>query len=173
MAREPTAASSQPKGCAPTPRVRLTATSEGRIAALARPSNAPRVDAQALKGNLGDPWVPINRGKGDSSSLTVSGNGFDYRIAQRILFNNRELKRPLALKQLPGEKNRDTEIHMAVLVRGQGKTEGLHERVIPLPQSIAAHLSFDADEDDDKDCDGPFVRQALSGHGPSGQRATE
>ncbi len=24
-----------------------------------------------------------------------------------------------------------------------------------------------------QDCDGPFVRQALSGHGPSGQRATE
>ncbi len=130
-------------------RVRLTATSEGRIAALARPANAPRVDAQALKGNLGDPWVPINLGKGDPSSLTVSGNGFDYRLAQRIMFN-RELKRPLALKQLPGEKNRDTEIHMAVLVRGQGKTEGLHERVIPLPQSIAAHLSLDADEDDDK-----------------------
>ena len=36
---------------------------------------------------------------------------------------------------------------MAVLVRGQGKTEGLHERVIPLPHTIVADLPFDADEE--------------------------
>ena len=128
-------------------RVRLTYTTEARIAALIRPANTPRVDAQALKGNLGDPWVPINLGKGESSSLTVSSNGFDYRLAQRILFDA-ELKKPLALKSLPGEDSQtDSEIHMAVLVRGQGKTEGLHERIIPLPGSVSASLSFDADDD--------------------------
>ena len=129
-------------------RVRLTAQAAARIAALVRPANTPRVDAQALKGNLGDPWVPINLDKSISSSLTVSGNGFDYRLAQRILFD-RELKKPLALKALPGENDHDSEIHMAVLVRGQGKTEGLHERVIPLPGSVSSHLSSDAEEDDD------------------------
>jgi CRISPR system Cascade subunit CasA len=128
-------------------RVRLTATEQGRLAALARPANAPRVASQALKGNLGDPWVPINQGKGDRSSLTVSGNGFDYRLAQRILCEL-ELKRPLSMKELPGEHGDDSEIHMAVLVRGQGKTEGLHERVIPLPGSVAAYLSFDEEEPD-------------------------
>ena len=128
-------------------RVRLTTTAGGRIAALVRPANKPRVDAQVLKGNLGDPWVPINIGKSDPSALTVSGSGFDYRLAQRILFGN-DMKRPLALLWLPGEKRRDTEIHMAVLVRGQGKTEGLHDRVIPLPSSISARLSFDDDDDD-------------------------
>ena len=128
-------------------RVRLTATAEGRIAALVRPADKPRVDAQALKGNLGDPWVPINLGKSDPSALTVGGSGFDYRLAQRILFGT-DLKWPLALKKLPGEERCDTEIHMAVLVRGQGKTDGLHERIIPLPGEIAARLSFD-DQDED------------------------
>ena len=113
-------------------RVRLTVTAAGRLAALSRPANTPRVDAKALKGNLGDPWVPINLGKANPSALTVSGNGFDYRLAQRILFGQ-DLLKPLALKPLPEEKDQDTEVHMAVLVRGQGKTEGLHERVIPLP----------------------------------------
>ena len=128
-------------------RVRLISTAEARIAALIRPANTPRVNAQALKGNLGDPWVPINLGKGNSSSLTVSSNGFDYRLAQRILFDA-ELKKPLALKNLRGEnRHDDSEIHMAVLVRGQGKTEGLHERVVPLPGSVSASLSFDADDD--------------------------
>ena len=127
-------------------RVRLTVTAPGRFAALSRAANTPRVDAHALKGNLGDPWVPINLGKANPSALTVSGNGFDYRLAQRILFGQ-DLLKPLALKPLPEEKDRDTEIHMAVLVRGQGKTEGLHERVIPLPHTIVADLPFDADEE--------------------------
>ena len=131
-------------------RVRLIATAASRTAALVRPANTPRVDAKALKGNLGDPWVPINLGKDDASSLTVSSNGFDYRLAQRILFDT-ELKKPLALKELPEENHHDdSEIHMAVLVRGQGKTEGLHERIIPLPGSVSAYLSFDTDEDDDQ-----------------------
>ena len=130
-------------------RVRLTAVENGKLEALYRKADTPRVDAQALKGNVGDPWVPINLSKGDPSSLTVSGNGFDYRLAQRILFE-RELRTPLALKELHGEKRLDSEIHMAALVRGQGKTEGLHERIIPLPRSLAAYLPFDADEDDDQ-----------------------
>ncbi len=126
-------------------RVRLTVSREDRLAALARPANASRVAAKAQKGNLGDPWTPVNQGKDEPSSLTVSGNGFDYRLAQRILFE-RELKGPLSLKLLPGENGRDSEIHMTVLVRGQGKTEGLHERIIPLPESVAPYLQFDEGE---------------------------
>ena len=128
-------------------RVRLTATEKNLLAALSRPANTPRVAARTLKGNLGDPWTPVNLGEGDPSSLTVSGSGFNYRLAQRILFEL-ELKKPLSMKELPGEHGGDSEIHMVVLVRGQGKTEGLHERVIPLPGSVAAHLSFDEEEPD-------------------------
>ena len=126
-------------------RVRLTAPTKGQIAASTRPANSQRVDAQAWKGNLGDPWVPINLGKADQSALTVSGNGFDYRLAQRILFDSTSMKRPLALKPLRGEEQDDCEIHMTVLVRGQGKTEGLHERIIPLPRSV--RIPFEDDED--------------------------
>ena len=126
-------------------RVRLTATGKGRLAALARPAKTPRVAAQALKGNLGDPWTPVNLSKSAPSSLTVGGNGFNYRLAQLILFE-RKLKKPLSLKTLPGENRLDSEVHMGVLVRGQGKTEGLHERIIPLPESVAPYLQFDEDE---------------------------
>ena len=94
--------------------------------------------------------MPINLGKGGQSSLTVSANGFDYRLAQRILSNRRELTKPLSLRELPGEREQDSEIHMSVLVRGQGKTEGLHERVIPLSYSVAVRL-FDSDDEDDWD----------------------
>ncbi len=138
-------------------RVRLTTGPEGRIRALGLPANKTRVQARALKGNLGDPWVPINLGKGGQSSLTVSANGFDYRLAQRILFNRRELTKPLSLRELPGERGQDSEIHMTVLVRGQGKTEGLHERVIPLSYSVAVRL-FDSDDEDDWDNKLPLAK---------------
>ena len=127
-------------------RLRLTAaTADGRITAVVRPANVPRVEAQAWKGNLGDPWVPINRDSAVASALTVSGNGFDYRLAQRILFGQ-SMTRPVALKPVPGEENEDSQIHMMVLVRGQGKTQGLHERVIPMPSQIAAQLTFEEDD---------------------------
>ena len=121
-------------------RLRLTATPQGRIRALKRPSHHARIDAAALKGNVSDPWVPINRGKGEGTALTVSGAGFDYRLARQILLDRRAFKAPIALRELNDERDRDGEIHMAVLVRGQGKTEGLHERIIPLPRSIAMRL---------------------------------
>ena len=128
-------------------RVRLGGDAETSVHAWARPTGKQRVNASHLKGNLGDPWVPIkSRG---AAALTVSGSGFDYKLAQRILFGNREFRRPLSIRALPGEKDRDSEFHMAVLVRGQGKTEGLHERVIPLPQSGAAEFDSVIEGDDE------------------------
>ena len=129
-------------------RIRLTATADGRIAALKRTSKHARIDAAALKGNLSDPWVPINAAKGEATALTVSSTGFDYRLAQRILLDHKALKPPIALRELPHEHGLDSEIHMAVLVRGQGKTEGLHERIIPLPHSIAIRMRYDEGQEE-------------------------
>ena len=140
-------------------RIRLDIDRDGGLRAAGRPSNRTRVDAQALKGNLADPWVPVDRTREGAPALTVGAGGFDYRLAQRILLQRGELRPPLALKCLGGEESRDSEIHMAVLVRGQGKTEGLHERTIPLPCSIAAQLAAESDPDDDDD---PMPLAALS-----------
>lgn len=132
-------------------RIRLEYRSGRGLRAVDRRSKRARVDAQALKGNLADPWVPVDRTKEGAPALTVGANGFDYRLAQRILLQHREFRSPLALKDLCEERDRNSEIHMAVLVRGQGKTEGLHERTIPLPYSIAAQLAVEPDPDDDDD----------------------
>ena len=128
-------------------RIRLATDRNGRLAVLGRPSNKPRVDARLQKGNLADPWIPIK--KDEASALTVSANGFDYRLAQRILLQYGELQPPVALKELPGEAEQDSEIHMVVLVRGQGKTEGLHERTVKLPHSIRDQFLFELDPDND------------------------
>lgn len=138
-------------------RLRLTAGGAGEIRALRRPSKRARTAAQALEGNLADPWTPLKRA--EASALTVRPGGFDYRLAQRILLRRNEFLPPLALADIEGERERDSEIHMAVTVRGQGKTEGLYERIIPLPRSIAEQLAADPDSDDG---DEPRPLAALS-----------
>lgn len=130
-------------------RVRLVRTDEGAVEAWVRPAMKPRTDAKAFLGNLGDPWVPLDLRKSPPTALTVGSGGFDYRLLQRVLFRSGESRKPLAFKPLPGESGRDAELHFAALVRGQGKTEGFHERVIPLPAAVALRFERDADEGDE------------------------
>ena len=133
-------------------RIRLDPGRDGRLRAVGMGSKFTRVDAKALNGNLADPWVPIvlDPEKG-APALTVGPGGFDYRLAQRILLQPGEIQSPLSMEELCGERGRDSEIHMAVLVRGPGKTEGLHERTIPLPYSIAEQLAVEPDPNNDDD----------------------
>ena len=84
-----------------------------------------------LNGLTGDPWTPID--VGDSKALTVSGSGFDYRLIHRILFGD-DLQMPPAAERSDSEHEAEQAYLIAMtLVRGQGKTEGLHRRVIPIP----------------------------------------
>ena len=130
-------------------RVRLIEAGHGSLAARVRPAAKRRTDAKAFFGNVGDPWIPLDLRKDPPTALTVGGGGFDYRLVQRILFRGGESRKPLALGALPGESGKNSQIHLAALVRGQGKTEGFHERVIPLPASVQLSVGADPDDDDE------------------------
>ncbi len=102
---------------------------DGRLFARTRPSETPRVDAQGTNGNVGDPWIPLDaRG----AALTVGGAGFDYRLLARLVSVGAGGH---AAAQRPRRDDPPGDILLAadVLVRGQGKTDGLHERQIPIP----------------------------------------
>jgi CRISPR system Cascade subunit CasA len=107
-------------------RVRLRRDPTGRIAAWGKPSTGPRVaPSKDLKGNLGDAFTPI--GIAEGAALTVGGGGFDYRLVARLLDNT--LFTPcVAMQPRSDDPAEGTWLRMAVLVRGQGKTEGVHER---------------------------------------------
>ena len=130
-------------------RVRLIEAGHGSLEARVRPAAKRRTDAKAFFGNVGDPWIPLDLRKDPPTALTVGGGGFDYRLVQRILFRGGESRKPLALGALPGESGKNSQIHLAALVRGQGKTEGFHERVIPLPASVQLSVGADPDDDDE------------------------
>ena len=115
-------------------RMRLMLDAQGHITAWGRPTEAARVAMpKEAKGNLGDAWTPI--GTKENAALTVGSFGFDYRLVQRLL-NRQEFSRPAAMNMDDMDPDSDVWLHAAVLVRGQGKTEGLHERWLLLPREV-------------------------------------
>lgn len=107
-------------------RIRLRA-GRGGIEALAAGSKCARVAAAELKGKTNDPWAPV---KADgSTSVTPTGAGFGYRQMTRLL-DTATVTAPL-LAQLHAEDDREgLSIVANGLVRGSGKTEGLHRRAV-------------------------------------------
>lgn len=116
-------------------RLRLVRDAEGGITAWSRPSEGPRVAVpKTAAGDLGDAWTPVAGG----TALTVGPAGFDYRLMTRLLTLG-EFTLPAAMDLPPGYRG-DVWLHAAVLVRGQGKTEGLHERWLPIPAAARRAL---------------------------------
>lgn len=108
-------------------RIRLTHTSDGTIVGLAAGSKCARVAAAETKGKTGDPWAPM---KADgSSSHTPTGAGFGYRQIANLL-DGKKITLPLLAAPHAGDDQAALSIVAAALVRGQGKTEGLHRRTV-------------------------------------------
>ena len=80
---------------------------------------------------MGDPWTPINQK--ESKVLTLAAGGFTYkRVTEYLTSANWE--HPILLKPTPSEQRSPKTIQLVAraIVRGQGKTEGYHERIIPI-----------------------------------------
>lgn len=113
-------------------RVRLTRGARGVEARMA-PSECPRVKAPAELLSSGDPWTPVN--KADGKPLTASAKGFHYSVVHKLLLSG-EFAPPPSMAE-----GTNKHLFMAqALVRGQGKTEGFHERVVPIPPEIVWQL---------------------------------
>jgi CRISPR system Cascade subunit CasA len=109
-------------------RVRFT-TEDGALVMYSRATKVPRTAAKDLKGATGDVWTPLKK---TGEALTVSREGFGYKRLAELLFS-------ADWQQCPAQLVRAEDGHTPVLiaralVRGQGKTEGLHERVVPIPE---------------------------------------
>ena len=116
-------------------RIRLSLREDGTLYGIRASSKAARVEGKDLKGRTGDPWVPVNR-KRDNLPLTLAAGGFTYKRVTEYL--SADWGSPLLLRPRPSEQNSsETRLVARAMVRGQGKTEGYHERVIPLrPRTV-------------------------------------
>ena len=114
-------------------RIRLHAGAAGRLHATRATSKGERVRAKQLNGRTGDPWTPVNQKEG--KALTLANGGLTYK---RILdyFLSPDWEQP-PLSGLSSSESRSSQEMMLVargMVRGMGKTEGYHERTIPLKE---------------------------------------
>ena len=111
-------------------RVRLRAGEDGRLYAIRTSSKAARIEGKDAKGRTGDPWTPHNPNR-DGLPLTLAAGGFNYKRVTEYLIN---WERPDLLKPTAIEERSDETMQLVAraMVRGQGKTEGYFERVIPV-----------------------------------------
>ena len=117
-------------------RIRLIKNIE-QISCLRTNTKASRIlAADDLNGRTGDPWTPVEK-KG-VKALTLGESGFTYELIQQLLLGE-EYATPIALEFQQDEQDGAFLICQA-LVRGQGKTDGLHRRVIPIPPTVTAKL---------------------------------
>lgn len=120
-------------------RIRLVRHGDG-IGALLRPTETARIAAADFKGDLGDPWAPVDSVAG--TAVTIPAAGFDYRRVVKILTDRKGL--PAALRPAADGSEDNLDLEFSVLVRGQGRTDGLHQRIVSIPRALADGLE---DED--------------------------
>ena len=117
-------------------RIRLRSELGGKLYGIKATSKAARIEAKGLNGKTGDPWAPINQKEG--KSLTLSVGGFTYKRTVEYLIPS-DWKYPTLLELTQSEQLTTQRMQLVAraMVRGQGKTEGYYERIIPLRTKIS------------------------------------
>ena len=111
-------------------RVRLQLNAASDLRALRTRSKVARVEAKSLNGLTGDPWALIDhRDKKGDKVLTLPAGGFNYKRVTEYL-TSADYARPLLLRPTEAERQSPEPLELVAraMVRGQGKTEGYHER---------------------------------------------
>ena len=116
-------------------RVRLV--KEDCIKARLIGSKAPRVAAKDLNGVTGDPWMPVDIPQ--AKALTIGARGFDYKLSVQLLLGDKYTK-PIAQTWLASDDTDGVKLIAQGVARGQGKTEGYHERRIPISRRVRQAL---------------------------------
>lgn len=118
-------------------RVRLAAP-QGRIQAHVAGSKVARIAAKETNGITGDAWTPIETAKG--KALTLSRNGFEYKLMSELLASDGyTLGAAWRLDGWPQDAT--LQVIAQATVRGQGKTEGYHERRVPISPKLRRLLT--------------------------------
>ncbi|ROR32699.1 type I-E CRISPR-associated protein Cse1/CasA [Inmirania thermothiophila] len=120
-------------------RVRLQGDGEQITQAAGLPSDANRIAAKEQNGLVGDAWLPEDHSdKKGAKALTVSADGWTADRLRRLLFED-GIRHTLLQKPAPDWEG-DVWLLASVLVRGQGTTDGFHERHLLIPAQVKRRL---------------------------------
>lgn len=124
-------------------RVRLIADGD-RLYGLQASSQVKRLGPKDAEGDTGDLWTPVEPSTG--KAFTASDKGFRYDIVHALL-TDKKYDCPACVLSTEDQKTPGDWVFIGrVLVRGN-KTEGLHERVVPIPVQIRRRLGSPAELD--------------------------
>ena len=129
-------------------RIRLRLDVDGNLQGIRASSRAARIDGRDLKGRTGDPWTPAN-GSREGLPLTLSAGGFNYKRVAEYL-TSADWEPPALMRPTQAECRSDDGMQLVArsMVRGQGKTEGYHQRIIPIGHKVKmAMLRRDSSQD--------------------------
>lgn len=99
-----------------------------------------------LTGNVGDPWTPIGKASRNlGKSLTLPSTGFTYQRVAELLLSNDWVAPPT--QRIHPDDTGDLHWYGRTLVRGQGKTEGWHEREVPIPSTLGKRFAVTAERE--------------------------
>lgn len=116
-------------------RVRLVMRGQ-KLVAMRTTSEVRRCAPEIDGGDVGDVWCPVDRERG--TVLTAGSGGYHYRLLVELLFGGGYEAGP-AQRVRPEDPERIV-LCAGALARGQGKTEGLHERVVPISGAVRRAL---------------------------------
>ncbi|SAK61230.1 hypothetical protein AWB80_02655 [Caballeronia pedi] len=114
-------------------RVRLQAQGD-TLGAIATTSKVVRIAAKERCGNTGDAWTPVSAA--ERKALSITGKGFDYTLASTLAFSQSKFTPTIARELSDDDGNEGLFILAQGIARGQGKTEGYHERRIPITKKM-------------------------------------
>lgn len=123
-------------------RVRLRCDGAG-LYAVGTGTKASRIAAKEINGVTGDPWTPVDIA--GAKALTITRNGFDYKLVSKLLFGG---EFTASVTQHTNVKNAETRLQFIArgVARGQGKTEGYHERRVPISPKLRRLLNGQRDQ---------------------------
>ena len=115
-------------------RIRLCLNADGQLQGVRATSKAARINISDLKGRTGDAWTPFNSRR-EGLPLTLGPGGFTYKRTAEYLVVSADWEHPALLRPTQDD---DKKAHLVAraMVRGQGKTEGYHERIIPIGDKL-------------------------------------
>lgn len=118
-------------------RIRLQ-SADDQINSIGTGSKAARITAKELNGLTGDAWTPIDIEGG--KALTITATGFNYKLVTELLFGGK-YQSPVAHNLTQAANGQGLLLIAQGMTRGQGKTEGYHERRVPISAKVRSLLA--------------------------------
>ncbi|MTH95646.1 hypothetical protein [Roseibium sp. RKSG952] len=136
-------------------RLKLGKDEAGRLFVVTAGSKCMRIPNLDLKGNFGDPWMPLEDTRHNPKAKktveplykSISPNSISVELLSRIVLGQSGVKRSPLQEFLEEEAGKPGVFSLSGILRGQGETYGYHDIQIPIPTEAVRRLKRKQERD--------------------------